>query len=119
MSPVLINRESIDERDISERWVIMIKLNGKILEVLCMVYHYNENWIVVLNRNENNFINNPDFKAEDICKKCAKNIYNCLRMMTECNWKPDFHEATESGDFLNDEQCYLKLEEINEEWNNK
>lgn len=40
MPPVLINRESIDERDISERWVIMIKLNGKILEVLCMVYHY-------------------------------------------------------------------------------
>lgn len=40
-------------------------------------------------------------------------------MMTECSWKPDFHEATESGDFLNDEQCYLKLEEINEEWNNK
>lgn len=79
----------------------------------------NENWIVVLNRNENNSINKPDFKAEDICKKCAKNIYNCLRMMTECNWKPDFHEAIESGDFLNDEQCYLKLEKINEEWNNK
>lgn len=79
----------------------------------------NENWIVVLNRNENNSINKPDFKAEDICKKCAKNIYNCLRMMTECNWKPDFHEATESGDFINDEQCYFKLEKINEEWNNK
>lgn len=75
----------------------------------------NENWIVVLNRNENNSINNPDFKAEDICKKCAKNIYNCLRMMTECSWKPDFHEATESGDFLNDEQCLIDSAKMNVE----
>lgn len=78
-----------------------------------------KNWMVTLNRINNNSINEPIFETEDICERCAKNIHNCLKMMKECNWNPDFHEVINSGDFINDEKCNLKLEEINEEWDKK
>lgn len=76
-------------------------------------------WVVILSKFNSNLTNKADSEAEDVCERCSKNIYKCLEMMKECDWKPDFHEVINTGDFINDEKCSLKLEELNEEWDNK
>lgn len=56
-----------------------------------------------------------DISMDDICEECAITIYQCVMMMKECSWKPDFHEALNSESVWTRDIAGHVLHEIEEE----
>lgn len=60
----------------------------------------NETWKYKLVSNTDNTRLSFDEVLEDVCEECATVIHCCVRMMKECKWKPDFHEALKSDNIV-------------------
>ena len=52
---------------------------------------------------------------DDMCEECRTTIYRCAKMIKECKWKPDFHEALKSEDVWTRDHAGYILSEIEEE----
>lgn len=59
----------------------------------------------------------PNIVMDDVCKECAITIYQCINMMKECGWKPDFHESLNSESIWTRDVAGHVLYEIKEEIN--
>lgn len=66
-------------------------------------------WILGLNPTKDSGF---DMTQNDVCKDCSAIIYNCVSMMKETGWKPDFHEKLNSNDSFESDRADYVLYEI-------
>lgn len=55
-----------------------------------------ETWSIGVVANSDNLTISYNELRKDVCELCAIELSNCILMMREVGWRPDFHEAYKS-----------------------